>query len=432
MTTDADLDHTSRDHAVLGASSSYRWWNCAGSLNLATKLCLKNSSSLYAKEGTAAHELAHMCLLSSQDTIEYIDRKLEVEGHTFIVDDEMASAVQVYVDVCRSYRADGVECLTEKRFNLKKLNPPAPMFGTGDFVAINRATGKVTIVDLKYGKGVVVAILNNPQLMYYALGVLCALPADVQVREIETVVVQPRVSTKPKRATYRPIELFEWSIELLNRAKATMEPDAPCKAGPWCRSTFCPVSGRCPTEAAGAFKAAQIEFSAELLEGEVLPPEKMPALRGLTPQEKGALKRNFEVLKGFMSSLDESLEEDIKNGALGTGWKLVSEEGNRQWTDKENVAPQLIQKLGLTLEETKVTKTVSPAEAERIAVGKLRALGMKKKDAEPMAKQVLKMLTVRPPTKPSLVSDANEHPALPARGSEFVAEMRALPTRENE
>ena len=416
-----DIDHASREHATLGASSSDRWWHCHGCFNMATKLGVKSSTSVYAMEGTAAHELAHMCLLQGKDAIEFIDRKMTVDGHEFFVNDEMATAVQVYLDKCRSLMGPGVECLTEKRFTLKSLNPPGPMFGTADFVAIDRTTGKITIVDFKYGKGVVVTVLRNPQLMYYALGVICSLPPDVKVKEIETIVVQPRVSTTAKSATYRPIELYEWSIELLDHAKAAMDPDAPCTAGYWCRSTFCPSSGRCPTEAEAAFSAAQVEFTAEVLEGEVIPPEKLPEVRRLTPQQLGNLKKNFGVLEGFMAAVDEALMQAIEHGAEGTGWKLVSGEGHRKWmdTDNENVSKQLVAKLGLSRDETFVTKVVSPAEAEKIAVGKLRELGMKTKDAEPMVKQKLKQLTVRPPTKPKLVSDTNERPGLPARGSEF-------------
>lgn len=421
-----DVDHTSRAHATLGASSSFRWWNCPGCFKQAATLQVTGSSSIYAKEGTAAHELCHLCLLQGQDAIEYIGRKMPVGVDDFFVDDEMATAVQVYLDVCRALRGPDVECLTEKKFSLKKLNPPGPMFGTADFVAINRRTGKITVVDFKYGKGVVVEIQNNPQLMYYALGVMCALPPDVKVTEIETIVVQARVSSNPKRASYKPIELYEWSVHLLDHARAAMDPDATCAAGSWCRSTFCPASGRCATEAAAAFSAAQVEFTAEVLEGEIIPPEKLPEVRTLTPQQLGALKKNFDTLKGFMAAVDEVLTVAIENGATDTGWKLVTGEGHRKWIDPENVPEKLQKKLGLSDTETHVTEVVSPAQAEKIAVGKLRSMGMKAKDAGPMVKQMIGEMTVRPETKPSLVSDTNERPALPARGSEFEYEIPAF------
>jgi hypothetical protein len=217
--------------------------------------------------------------------------------------------------------------------------------------------------------------------------------------------------------------LFEWAVELIAHAKATLDPNAPCVGGPWCRSTFCPASGRCLAEADAAFAAAQLEFTGEVLEGEIIPPSKLPALVALTPQQLGNLKKNFEVLRGFMKSVDEALIQLIEQGAENTGWKLVVEEGNRRWIESDEVKiSESLTKLGLSLDETKVTKVVSPAQAEAIAVGKLRAMGVKLKDAKPMVKQQLEELTVRPPTKPKLVSDTNESPALPARGAEFEGE----------
>src|SRR6185437_16777207 len=89
------------------------------------------STSMYALEWTAAHQLCDMCLQSGQDAIEFIDRRIPIGTHVFIVDEEMASAVQVYLDVCREYLAlEDWECLIEKRFSLDSLDPPGPMFGT--------------------------------------------------------------------------------------------------------------------------------------------------------------------------------------------------------------------------------------------------------------------------------------------------------------
>src|SRR5690348_12704449 len=56
-----DIDHASRDHAQLGASSCSRWWNCPGCFHLQKSLGTKGHTSIYAMEGTAAHQLGHMC-----------------------------------------------------------------------------------------------------------------------------------------------------------------------------------------------------------------------------------------------------------------------------------------------------------------------------------------------------------------------------------
>lgn len=414
-------DHSTRAHAQLGASSAYRWWACPGSINLINQLGVEDEPTIYAREGTAAHELAHLCLIKGQDAIEYIDR--EIDG--FLVDDEMATAVQVYLDKCREYSSNPEwECLTEKKFSLKVLNPPAPMFGTADFVAINKRTGEIVVIDLKYGKGIVVEAKGNPQLKYYALGVICALNNEVLIRKIIAFIVQPRATGNPiKSDEYTPEDLVTWGRELLDHARATIPVDAPRAAGIHCR--FCGASGRCEAQAEAAFASAQVEFTAEVREGEILPPERLPQIRTLTPQQLGAMKRNFPVLRSFMDAVDETLSTLIENGEKESGWKLVQDEGNRRWIDEENVAGKLTSVLGLGNDQTHETKLISPATAEKLAVQKLRDLGLKKKDAEPMVKGKLSELTVRPPTKPKLVPITDERPALPARGEEFDYEKPA-------
>lgn len=49
------LDHAHRGHAVLSASAAKRWLNCPPSARLNEQF--PNESSVYADEGTAAHEL---------------------------------------------------------------------------------------------------------------------------------------------------------------------------------------------------------------------------------------------------------------------------------------------------------------------------------------------------------------------------------------
>ena len=47
-------------HSSIGASSMYRWKNCPGSVKLSQGL--PNRASIYAKEGSAAHEIVSLAL----------------------------------------------------------------------------------------------------------------------------------------------------------------------------------------------------------------------------------------------------------------------------------------------------------------------------------------------------------------------------------
>ena len=63
----AEINHGERGHALLSPSSSKRWLNCPPSARLAESV--ENKSSVYADEGTLAHEIA-------QNALEWWDRGL--------------------------------------------------------------------------------------------------------------------------------------------------------------------------------------------------------------------------------------------------------------------------------------------------------------------------------------------------------------------
>ena len=76
--TDELNNHTERAHSPLGASSCSRWWNCPGSVQLSKGF--HGRSSVFAREGTAAHELSEMCLHQNRDAHEFLGIQIEVEG----------------------------------------------------------------------------------------------------------------------------------------------------------------------------------------------------------------------------------------------------------------------------------------------------------------------------------------------------------------
>jgi hypothetical protein len=84
-------------HAKFGASNAKRRMACPGSLN--AEAPFPDESSPYAELGTAAHELGEFCLVNGhEDAFAFIGE--EHNGHK--VDDNMARAVQVYIDHIRA------------------------------------------------------------------------------------------------------------------------------------------------------------------------------------------------------------------------------------------------------------------------------------------------------------------------------------------
>ena len=145
-------------HSKLGASGMYRWARCPGSVALVEKLALPIFTSSYAAEGSDAHALAALCLTKNHNPGFYIGKTISPEGRKFTVTEEMAEAVQVYVDAVDAVIPDtsgGYEVQIEKRFDLSAVHPGC--FGTADAVVWHAFSKTLYVFDYKHGAGVIVA-----------------------------------------------------------------------------------------------------------------------------------------------------------------------------------------------------------------------------------------------------------------------------------
>lgn len=211
-------------HALLSASSSKRWLECTPSARINEQYA--EEVSIYAAEGTLAHEFAE-AMLSNKSLTKLRQHKLYRE--------EMESYVKVYVDFINNKK--GIKFI-EQRLHYANYAPEG--FGTGDAIVI--LDDLLEVIDLKYGRGVAVYANHNTQLMLYALGALNLLDCISNFKRIKMTIVQPRLDN---------ISIFEMNIkELLSwgeSIKAVAEiawmGEGDKKAGPHCR--FCKHKGAC-------------------------------------------------------------------------------------------------------------------------------------------------------------------------------------------
>jgi hypothetical protein len=414
---DDDLNHADRAHSELSASATYRWWECPGSV--AASRGIARTSNIAADEGTAAHELAQMCLTSGQDCIEYVSRTIPVGDHKFLVDAEMADDVQVYVDEVRRVHHDALPDARwiEQRITLAPMTPPADMFGTAD--AACYVTGHTTVHfhDLKFGKRHRVEAVGNRQLRYYALGVVLMLAdrpefAAMPPSHVSMTIVQPRqpaAGRDPIRTEVITLEeLLAWAEELMAHARAAVQIDARRRAGPWCQ--YCP-DAECAERARHNTAIACAEFG----NYDAYTP---PAPDTIPAAELGRLLALFPQVEAWMASVRQAAAARAANSDPDLGWKLVESEGKAVWTDEAAAEIELSLVHGVDAHATPAI--VSPAQARARVLKAIRPDHKTNKAAEIEAKRLLAPLIHRP-KRTALVPVSDTRPALQGGGAEFPA-----------
>jgi hypothetical protein len=329
--------------------------NCPGSVRLSAGIA--DPGSVYAAEGTAAHELAEWCLTTTDDAAERVGDEWTVGNHVFTVDEEMAQAVQVYVDFVRSEAARGNKLMIEQRFDLSDTVHPG-MFGTADAVVYHASTKELVVADYKHGKGYAVEADANPQLLYYAIGAASLIKSPVL--KVTVTIVQPRAFHKsgPIRSWSCGVwDLVEYVGVLRAAAQATEDPNAPLNPGDWCR--FCKARGSCPALRDAAVDASLVEFT-------TVPDS-------LTSEQLAAILDKAGLIEDWISAVRAEALRRAEMGAPPTGWKLVQKRATRRWVfDEEDTANRLRVAYSLPDDKLYTRKLVTPAQIEKLLPKKMK------------------------------------------------------------
>lgn len=341
-------------HASFGASNAKRRMACPGSLNAEAQF--PDTSSPFAELGTAAHELGEYCIENGiADAHTLIGR----EFNSNVVDDNMASAVNVYIDYVRGVEEEEAPALLklEQRFSLEALDPPMPMFGTSDCTIYGKKSGNLWVIDYKHGQGVAVDAENNPQLMYYALGAVLKIGDRAPVNAIHTAIVQPRAPHKLgsiRTHSYTRDEILDFGTDLIDAAHAAVKADAPRISGDHCK--FCKAAGSCSALRGNALAVAQDEF------GVIRNPDE------LTPEEVSAYMDKIPLLEEWIKSIRRHAHSVLESGAALPGYKLVEKRPTRRWKNEEELVAWATTE-GLEDDDIYEKKLKSPSQIEKV-VGK--------------------------------------------------------------
>lgn len=371
-------------HHPLGASGAYRWVPCPGSVKLST--LYPAGSSVYADEGTLAHEAAEQLIKTNKvakkhrDKIDqfYADHP-ELGGGSAETMIRSLEEYVAFVDECvqDQLKADpAAQLMTEQRVDLDRWIPGG--FGTTD-VAIIRS-GYLHIIDLKYGKGVQVSAEDNPQLRLYALGSLYDLDPVYEVETVQMTIYQPRLDNI-STATMSAKDLYDWGDKVIRpAADLAMTDDAPFAAGDWC--IFCPARRDCRERA---------EHYLELED------YKDKAL--LKPAEIGAILKDVAGLVKWAEDLKEGALTRCLQGEEIPGWKVVEGRSVRKYSGTED----------------EIVRQCEGAGYDRALLYEHKLLGITAMEGLLGKKQFAEILggyVEKPQGKPTLAPESDRRPAL--------------------
>jgi hypothetical protein len=372
-------------HAKLSPSGASKWLNCTPSAELEQQF--PDSGSEYALEGTLAHSLAELLI---KQKLGRIPHPLFVSEYSKISFDplyshDMENHCEEFADfVVEKYHAakanDPNAILnTERVLNLTAYVPEG--FGTSD---VNILAGKtLTIIDLKFGKGVPVSAVNNSQLKLYALGALDLYGIAYDFEEIELVIHQPRIDNSS--AWFISVKDLEaWGEKILKpAAKLAIEGKGEFNPGEHCR--FCKARVTCKAHAEMQLEIAKYEFRDTGL---------------LTPVEISDILTRSDSFTSWIKAINEYALLQAIAGEHWPGFKLVEGKSTRQITDEERALMRLCDAVDFSKpEDFKNSKLKGFTELEKI-FGKKRL------------PEILDGLIVKPPGAPTLVPESDKRPAL--------------------
>lgn len=397
-------------HAILSPSGADRWMICPGSVALTKDLV--NPSSAFSVEGTDYHEVAAYCLENKIDAVECVGR--EMPSGAFATD-ENCEYVQKYLDLVRGYLAQGGSLRVEERVPIGHLTGEVGAEGTADAVIL-REDDELIIIDLKFGRGVEVAVADNRQLKLYALGVLEKHALSDEYKTIRMVICQPRsagtsewVCSIADLLAFGDVvkEVAKPILVRLANPKATLDPLPLVPSEKGCR--FCLARGTCSALRSSVEQARTEGFTSEMAE-DVLKTKTVPPTA--TGEILSAAMKKIDLVEIWAKGVRTALELTLLQGVSVPDWKLVQgKKGNRAWTSVQE-AEALFKSFRLKHEQMYTSKLISPTAAEKL-------LG----ESEKRWVKVNALIT-QPPGQPSVAPETDPRPAIvigsPEEGFEVV------------
>jgi hypothetical protein len=315
-------------HALLSPSASHRWLSCPPSARLHARLIerLGDESSPFAAEGTKAHSLSELKLRLANGEINQFNyesqRKLlgeiphEMDGYTDIYVDTVLERFYAARKVCPDARL-----FVEQRLDMTPWVPAC--FGTSDAVIVSDQT--LEVLDLKYGKGVPVSAIGNPQARLYALGAVNEFGLIYSFGAVRETIIQPRLDSITEE-TMTLADLLLWGGKIRPIAELAYKGEGEYCAGEHCR--FCAAKAICRTRAMQAMSVFEDAFGAT--------PEVIPA------ESIAGILKVADLTEAWLKDVRQYAYAQAMQGEKFDGFKLVRGRAPaRKWRSEDEVIDQM-------------------------------------------------------------------------------------------
>lgn len=404
------------NHARLSPSGASRWMACPASL--AAERGMPDKRSNAAEEGTAAHAVAEAVLKAINPrwrgkrpefqrlaAAEFIGETVE----NWLITEDMAAPIQAYIDAVMAIAGESplyIEC----RVDFSHVVGIPKSFGTADAVVIDGS--ELQIHDLKFGRGVKVSAVNNPQLMLYALGALRMFDLGHEFSTVRLFIHQPRLSSvsewsitvqelmdfgkKARAAARKAIQLYTLAEDGQKLDPSDFNPsESACR---WCKA-----AGVCKPFAQRVYEEVAREFvdidAAEFNACD---------FQRLTDEQLAQAFRNIGMIENWCKKVDAEVQGRLEHGQAVPGLKLVEgRPGPRKWKDAA-AAEEMLSRL--TDDSPRIyapLKIISPTDAEKYF----------KKDLDSW--EQLRPYITRSAGAPAVVSESDPRPALANAAEDF-------------
>lgn len=373
----------SRSHAILSASSAYRWLACPPSA--LKNAAIEDQVSEYALQGTDAHSLCEYKLkhalgeavVDPTETLQYYDSEMEECSDAYVdfVLEQKAEVEKVCTDPL---------VLVEQKLNFSRFVPDG--FGTGDCLII--ADDEIHIIDFKYGTGVLVEAESNPQMMCYALGAVLLYDGIYDIEAVKMTIFQPRKSNVSSW-TISKADLLDWAVNVLQpAAELAFKGEGELKAGDHCR--FCKVKANCRKRA---------ELNLELAKYDFKPADELEDV------EVEAVLAKVDDLVSWANDIKDYALKKALEGKKWDDWKVVEGRANRKYKSEKEVASIVLE------------AGYDPYSKKVIGITEMTKLLGKEKFNELLKDQI-----VKPKGKPTLVAASDKRKEMNIAASDFEGE----------